>query len=149
MNEIASGRVESLAVRTKKNGPMREIAVGAVAQDGGLEGDLPVRAERGLTLLSREQWSDALTDLGCQLPWHTRRANVLVSGIALGPLIGRRIRIGEVELEVIAETEPCALMDRLYDGLRAALEPDCRGGVYGRVCRGGTIRQGDEVVPIE
>lgn len=137
--------VVGLAVRSRKQGPMREIESDLVAVDGGLAADIPVARDRGLTLLSREQWSEVQRELGVDLPWHTRRANVLVEGLPLGDLIGQRLRLGEVELEIIDETRPCEMMDRLHQGLRATLEPQRRGGVHGRVVRGGRLRLGDPV----
>lgn len=146
---MPSAHVLSLAIRTGKLGPMRELAEVAAHRDGGLEGDNRSSRERGLTLLSAEQWAAATAELGAELPWHTRRANVLVEGIDLPATIGRTLRIGEVEVAVLAETEPCGVMERQRAGLRAALTPDCRGGVYGRILRGGTLRVGDAVGLVE
>jgi hypothetical protein len=36
-------------------------------------------------------------------------------------------------------------MDQLHDGLRQALEPDCRGGVHGEVLKAGAIRVGASI----
>ena len=59
---------------------------------------------------------------------------------------GLLIKIKNVELEICAETEPCALMDKQYLGLRNKLEPNWRGGVCCRVISSGIITIGDEVV---
>jgi len=140
-----SGSVVSLAIRTGKLAAMRELKEVAAAAGGGLEGDNRSSRNRSVTLLAVEQWNLAIQELGVDLPWHTRRANVLVSGIDLASSIGRTLRIGEVEIAVVAETEPCEVMDRQQVGLRQALTPDCRAGVYGRIVRGGTLRVGDAV----
>jgi MOSC domain-containing protein YiiM len=142
-------RVVALAVRTAPRGPMRELDDVLAEEGAGLQGHGRVSNKRGVTLLSREQWDDVCRELGHDLPWHTRRANVLVEGVALGPLIGRRLRIGEVEVEVVAETEPCPRMDEAWPGLRAVLEPDCRGGVHGQIVRGGVIRVGAALEVLE
>jgi MOSC domain-containing protein YiiM len=39
-------------------------------------------------------------------------------------------------------------MDEARKGLRRALEPDMRAGVWGRVLTGGTIRLGDRVLVV-
>lgn len=137
--------VLGIAIRTSKNGPMREVDSAEVVAGGGISTDLPVSRSRGLTLLASEQWSEVRKELDAPLPWHTRRANVLVEGLKLGDLIGRRLKLGEIEFEVINETEPCGLMDQLHAGLREALKPECRGGVHGCVVRGGTLRIGDSI----
>lgn len=145
MDATPSPYVKSLAIRTAQAGPMQETTVATVQVDGGLEGDLPVTPDRGVTFLSAEHWEDVLRQLDLDLPWHTRRANVLVAGTTLGHWIGRTVRLGEVEVEIEAETTPCGLMDMIQPGLLDALVPDCRGGVYGRVRRGGVLRVGEHV----
>jgi MOSC domain-containing protein YiiM len=146
--ETEIGRVLGIAVRTAEGGPMREIDRAEAAVDCGLAGDLRSSPDRGVTLISAQQWRRALADIGADLPWHTRRANVLVDAASLEPLIGQRIRIGDVEIDVVAETKPCGVMDQLHQGLKMALAPDCRGGVYGRIVRGGALRVGDSVLRV-
>lgn len=143
------GKVSAIAIRTAKLGPMREIESANVVAGGGIDGDLPVRPERGVTLISKEQWAEVTGELGADLPWHTRRANVLIDGLRLSSLVGKRIRIGEVELAVHGETKGCAVMDALFEGLRAALKPEMRAGVHCEVIRGGRFAVGDRVVEVE
>jgi MOSC domain-containing protein YiiM len=139
------GKIIAIALRTSRRGPMREVDSATALAGGGLAGDHGGRGERGLTLLSAERWRETLEELGTDLPWHTRRANVLVSGLDLAALIGKRVRLGQIEIIVRAETDPCSEMERQFAGLQEALVPDCRGGVYGRIVVGGTIRVGDGV----
>jgi MOSC domain-containing protein YiiM len=142
---LGPGRVLAIAVRTRRGGPMREVPQTAARPDAGLDGDLPAGRDRGLTLIAREDWQAAIRELGADLPWHTRRANLLVEGLSMRALVGRRLRIGPVELAIVGETEPCQVMDDQHAGLRRALVPGCRGGVHGRVVRGGLIAVGDAV----
>jgi len=46
---------------------------------------------------------------------------------------------------VTCECDPCSRMEELAPGLKAALMPDWRGGVLGRVISDGDIVIGDEV----
>lgn len=149
MSSTTVGRVLAIAVRTAKNGPMREIESATARADAGIEGDLRVSTNRGITLISAADWRQATEELGVTLPWHTRRANVLVEGLTMADLIGHTVRFGQVTLEVRAETRPCELMDRLKPGLLQALKPDCRAGVCGRVLRGGEFAVGDAVEVLE
>jgi len=100
---------------------------------------------RSITLMSKEAWKDVCDELGADLPWHTRRVNLLVKGIDLPATLGKRVRLGEVRILVHGESKPCELMEKQHRGLRCALKPHCRGGVYGEVLEGGTIRLGDVV----
>ena len=138
-----------IALRTRPGGPMQEVREASAPVGGWLEGDHGGSAKRGITFLSHETWAQVNAALGTDLPWHTRRANVCVAGLGLFPLVGCRIRVGELELEILDETRPCDLMDRLHPGLQAALKPAGHGGVYGRILAGGALRIGDtiEVLP--
>lgn len=140
------GRVLGLALRSEPRGPMRVVESVRAVADGGLLGDLPASRERGVTLLAAGQWRQVQRELEAEVPWHTRRANVLVDADELGSLIGRTLRVGGAELVVTGETRPCGLMDEQHPGLRAALAPDKRGGVTARVSASGEIRVGDAVL---
>lgn len=143
------GRVLGIALRSRSRGPMNEVREASAAANGWLAGDHGGSPRRGITFLSREAWAEATDAVGVSLPWHTRRANVCVTGLDLLPLVGRRIRVGEIEVEILDETRPCDEMDAAHPGLQAALRPAGRGGVYGRVRVGGTVSVGDtiEVLP--
>jgi MOSC domain-containing protein YiiM len=146
MQQNNDSRVVAIALRPARKVPMQEVSAVQAAADGGLDGDHPASPDRGITLLAKAQWDSVVRELGVNLPWHTRRANVLVEGMNLAELIGKTVHLGEIEVAVKAETKPCARMDEIHPGLRAALEPDCRGGVYGRITVGGSITVGDAVV---
>jgi MOSC domain-containing protein YiiM len=137
--------IAGIAVRTSRRGAMQTIDEASAVPRGGLAEDIPVSRQRGITLLSRSAWAAAIAELGVELPWYTRRANVLVDDLALAETIGKTLRVGEVVLKIHAETEPCQMMDEQHLGLRNALEPECRAGVYGEVLVGGRLRIGDVV----
>ncbi|MBX9814490.1 MAG: MOSC domain-containing protein, partial [Sphingomonas sp.] len=84
-------------------------------------------------------------ELGADLPWWERRANLLVAGLDLPRAPGVVLRIGDVRLEVTIECDPCQRMDELLPGLQAALRPDWRGGICARVLSGGVVAVGDRV----
>lgn len=140
------GKVESIAFRLGKGSDMCETRCRRVIRGAGLEGEDRGKGARGMTLLSVEKWNDVLRALGVDLPWHVRRANVLVSGIDLASTIGGVFRIGDVRIRVRGETKPCGLMDDAHSGLRSALTADFRGGVHAEILGGGTICVGDEIV---
>ena len=128
---------------------MRELERADAQLGGGIAEDIEVKAHRGITLLAREQWQETVRELGVDLPWHTRRANVLTEGLRLQDLVGLTIRIGSVELHIHGETKPCALMDAYCDGLQAALAPDMRGGVHGQVIYAGSFAVGDPIAVLD
>ena len=142
-NEI--GKVLAIALRSVHRGPMFEVPEAQAYADDCLKGDHGSSTKRGLTMLASVQWRQAMAELGADLPWHTRRANVLIDADTLEPLIGRTIRVGRIGVRVHAETKPCGEMDRMLPGLTAALTPDCRAGVYGQILNNGVIRVADVV----
>lgn len=122
-----------------------EVEEAEVGGAGGISGDARGRKSgRQVTVLFREGWENACRELGVTLPWVTRRANLLIEGIA-PPREGGQLRIGDLVLEVTQETQPCHLMEAAHRGLKRALTPEWRGGVCCRVVRGGKIRVGDHV----
>jgi MOSC domain-containing protein YiiM len=72
------------------------------------------------------------------------RENITTRGIALGTLaLGKRLRAGEVLLEVTKPCTPCHLMDEIRQGLQEAIRG--RRGLLCRVVEPGRIRRGDRV----
>jgi MOSC domain-containing protein YiiM len=118
---------------------------GEVGIADGLKGDVRGKKPgRQVTVLFREGWESACGELGVELPWTTRRANLFIAGVPV-PREGARIVIGALVLEVTQETQPCRVMEAAERGLRRALTPEWRGGVCCSVIHGGTIRVGDKV----
>ena len=142
---IVSGVLKSIAYRPRDGEDMRETDRCRVRIGRGLERENRPGGRREITLLSEESWADACAELGVELPWYTRRANLLVAGLDLAEAISHTIRIGEVEVRIHGETHPCDFMDEQQFGLREALIPDCRGGVYGQVLVEGSVRTGDRI----
>jgi MOSC domain-containing protein YiiM len=122
---------------------MREADRQTLIKGAGLATEPGRNPNRGVTLLSAEVWRAVCDSLGRDLPWHTRRANVLVEGLDLASSIGQVLELGPARIHIHGETRPCALMDRACEGLRAALTGGCKGGVHGEVLSGGEVAVGD------
>lgn len=140
-------KLRGISIRKQSKAPMEELQAGWVTVDHGVEGDYRGKpGSRQVTVLSLEAWRDACAALGMELPWTTRRANLLVEGIRFSRAsVGDLLRIGALELEIVKETDPCQRMDAAQPGLKAALRPDWRGGVCCRVRKSGHVSVGDEV----
>ena len=143
--------LHGIALKTAKRGPMEQVSSAEVTVSSGIAGDWRGRGgllhRRQVTLISLQQWEATCKELGVNLPWTTRRANLCISGLEFEPRdVGAMIYIGPtVALEVTGETDPCRRMDEARQGLRAALMPNWRGGVTCRVVRAGTIQVNNQV----
>ncbi|MCS6863111.1 MAG: MOSC domain-containing protein [Abditibacteriales bacterium] len=139
------GKVVSIYLYPQRGAEPVEVNDAVAIVGKGLDGDQPRAFKRQVTLLSLEAWQQATAELGADLPPCTRRANIVLSGVDLSTTIGKSIRIGEMRLQVHGETMPCATMDAAKQGLKDALTPNMRAGVYGAVLEGGRVAVGDSV----
>jgi MOSC domain-containing protein YiiM len=145
-----SGNLVGIARARELGAPLEEMTSASISLERGIDGDARgLKRGRQVTVLFREGWEDACRDVGAELPWITRRANLLLANLDRPREAGGTLRIGDAELQITMETRPCDLMERSHTGLRAALRPDWRGGVCCVVRRGGEIRLGDraEYIP--
>ncbi|NND96562.1 MAG: MOSC domain-containing protein [Pirellulaceae bacterium] len=141
---MTSGRILGIATRNKSRAAMRLHQQIDVTVDHGLDGDFRGRrGPRQVTVLSEHAWQSACRELGTELSWTTRRANLLVDGLDLMHSTGAILQVGDVTLKVTSEADPCQRMNESSRGLMDALTPQWRGGVCCQVIRGGIIRVGD------
>ena len=120
-------------------------ATGEMSPVAGVIGDHGKSRRRQVSLLDEAAWRAACAELDTELIWTIRRSNVLVSNLDLEALIGRKIQLGSAVVEVVGEVVPCHVMDAAKKGLKHALKPNCRGGVYGRVIESGQVHVGDKI----
>jgi MOSC domain-containing protein YiiM len=139
------GIVQGIAVRDASRAPMKEQQQVEVTLQHGIVQDYRGTGLRQVTFLDIGQWQEVLAALGIDLPWYTRRANVLIEGIDLPITVGRRLQVGACRFAIGGETTPCERMDEIQPGLRRILTPALRGGVWGKVLQGGALHIGDEV----
>lgn len=142
-----AGRVEWIGLRPSRDQAMVAVERVEASTGGGLSGDRykGSNGQRGITLIQAEHLP-VIAHLAAQpdLQPHTLRRNVVVAGIPLVALKGRRFRIGTVVLE---GTEPCDPCSRMEEALGAGGYNAMRGhgGLCARVIEGGTFALGDAV----
>lgn len=143
---MATGKLIGIAWKKESYGDMIEVDHAFVSLLKGVADDFRGKpGNRQVTVLAREAYDHAFTDLGTNPDWKLRRANLLVEGLKLENSTGRKLKIGDVVLEITGETKPCYRMDEQLDGLKNALQPHWRGGVTCKVIAEGEIAQGDAV----
>jgi MOSC domain-containing protein YiiM len=146
-HEIAGGErwpvVAAIHVAPASRLPMRAVESVRVEAGLGIVGDRYHGTEhRHVTVQSKTALEAASEDVGNPVePGGTRR-NITVSHGDVPTTPGERIRIGDVDLEVVRVAAPCKLLDDVIGtGARSALR-----GRAGSVCRAlssGSIAVGD------
>ena len=143
-----AGRVDWIGLRPARDVPMRPVDSAEAMAGKGLSGDRygSGSGKRGITLIQAEHLPviAALAGHALVAP-ATLRRNVVVSGIPLIALKGRRFRIGEVLLEGTDPCDPCSRMEAAlgaggYNAMRGM------GGLCARILEGGSLRLGDAVI---
>jgi len=140
-------RLKAIAIKKLPRADMEVIDDAQITVANGIVGDFR-GSQRGrqVTIMSESAWQRTCREIESELPWTVRRANLLVDDIEFdASWIGKTLHIGEVELVVTGETDPCSRMDAQQPGLTAALTPEWRGGICCDVAKPGDIKIGDQV----
>ncbi|MDH5377137.1 MAG: MOSC domain-containing protein [Gammaproteobacteria bacterium] len=136
-----------IAIKRKKRAAMEALESAYISLERGVADDFRGKpSRRQVTVLSQKAWQETVSELGTDLPWTARRANLLIDDLDLEQTAGQVIRIGDVELQITQETDPCERMEEAAPGLLNVLDKHWRGGVCCRVIREGEVRLGDEVL---
>jgi hypothetical protein len=150
--EAGAGTVEAIMLAAAAEAPLRSVEVARAIAGRGLQGDryadgagtFSPGGGRGhdLTLVAAE----VLEEVGLD-PVDARR-NLIVRGIELDALRGRRFRVGAVQCLGQRRCEPCAHLELLTrPGVLRALVH--RGGLRADILLGGELRVGDPVQALE
>jgi MOSC domain-containing protein YiiM len=147
--KLAPGRLAWIGLRPTRRAPMLTVETGRLEPGRGLEGDRWAGAPTGgrqVTLIAAEHLAAIAAYLGLDgVPPERLRRNLVVAGINLLALKGRRFRIGDALLEHSGECHPCSRMEEElgpggYNAVRG------HGGITARVLEGAAIRIGDLVL---
>jgi MOSC domain-containing protein YiiM len=131
----------------QKDGPAVALEAARFIADFGLDGDWRSRKGRSrqITLIEVEALDRVARALAVpQVPPGASRRQVAVCGIALNDMVGKRLRLGPLLIEVDDLCDPCPNMEvKIGTGAQRAMA-GC-GGVCGRVIEGGVVRPGDPI----
>jgi MOSC domain-containing protein YiiM len=152
LNELQSiyakpGSVESLLVRPARAGGVKILDQVTALEDVGLQEDHYQNSggNRQVTLIQAEHLEVVASLLGVsKVPHELTRRNIVVRGINLLSLKGKRFKIGAAILEYSGECHPCSRMEKnlgpgAYNAMRG------HGGITAKVVIGGLIKLGDPV----
>lgn len=137
--------VAALHVAGERRAPMTAVDEVEARAGEGLVGDRYLGTRhRHVTVQSAEELEEAAGRRGAPVPAGLTRRNVTLDRGRVPTEPGARLRVGDVELEVVRRAAPCRVMDEVVgDGARRALHD--RGGAVCRILRSGRIAVGDTV----
>lgn len=152
------GQVEAIGICAEAGGSLVAVERVEAIAGRGLRGDRYAEeagefsdgtsGERDITLIAAEALERLERDHGIELSHLESRRNVLVRGIDVNTLVGRRFRIGEIECVGNELAEPCSYLQKLTQpGVLRGLVGD--GGLRGGIVHGGEIAVGDPVELID
>ena len=140
-----TGSLEAIWIKRAHRGEMDRVPTATLVTGRGIVGNADQGRRRQVTIIEQEAWDEMMRDLDAAVTPKARRANLLVSGLALAQSRDRILRVGPCRLRIGGETRPCERMDEALPGLRARMAVDWGGGVFAQVLEGGEISEGDEV----
>ncbi len=110
--------------------------------DRGIEGDRFETGRYPITFFSLEVAQEMEKELACNIDIEDFRRNIIISGVNLCELIGKRFSVGGVSFEGIAHCNPCTWMNAVI-GKGAYGLMKGRGGLRAKVIEGGDIALGE------
>jgi MOSC domain-containing protein YiiM len=155
---VPAGRIIGIHVTPEKGADPRPLDEVRAEPGKGLEGDRRHAAAAGsgeatepsreITLIEKEALDALARETDIRLTAADTRRNLLTEGVALNHLVEREFRVGELVLKGERLCEPCGYLEgRTAKGVVQGLLH--RGGLRARIVRGGVVRVGDEVSPVE
>lgn len=145
---LRPGRVVWIGLRPARRAAMLVVEEAGFDPEQGLIGDhysSRTGGARHVTLIQAEHLSAIASHLGRDaLAPELLRRNIVVAGINLAALKGRRFRLGSAVLEATGECHPCSRMEEIlgpggYNAVRG------HGGITARIVEGGEVAGGDAV----
>ncbi len=149
-DKAPTAHVEWIGISPGNRQPIEPRDEVTVAVGTGIDGDYHSKkktgGERQVTLMQAEHFALIAANTGRNsVNPDLFRRNIVVRGVELTSLIGRRFRIGEVVLAGTGPCTPCSRMDEnLGRGGRLAMKG--LGGLTAKVIEPGRIRVGDSVI---
>lgn len=145
------GKVVWIGVRPDRRVSLTELHEVMAVEDRGLAGDRHQKkgSARQVTLIQREHLDSIGSFLGkSEIDPQLTRRNLVVAGINLQSLKGKRFQVGEAVFEHTGDCHPCSRMEENlgkggYNAMRGL------GGITAKIIKSGKIRLNDALEPLK
>ncbi len=142
-------KVYKLGISTKNNQPIKEVNSIDVLASQGVIGDRHFKEFNDpynqLSLIESENIDYYNIKYGLNIPYLDFRRNVVTHGIQLNDLVGKKILVGNVELEGIDLCRPCRHLTEVLGQDKILKEFLRRGGLRCQVLSSSSIKIGDKI----
>ncbi len=113
------GEVLKLGITKNNNQPIKEVNSIEVLANKGIIGDRHFHEFNDpynqLSLIESENIDDYNIRFGLNIPYIDFRRNVITKGIRLNDLVGKKLKVGSVELDAIDLCRPCRHLTELLN----------------------------------
>tara|TARA_B100000424_G_scaffold251642_1_gene227301 strand:+ start:1835 stop:2281 length:447 start_codon:yes stop_codon:yes gene_type:complete len=141
--------VYKLGISTKNNQPISEVNSIDVIANQGVVGDRHFSEFNDpynqISLIESENIDYYNIKYGLNIPYIDFRRNIITKGIQLNNLVGKKILIGEVKLEVIDLCRPCRHLSETLGHENIIKEFLRRGGLRCQILTSSSIKINDKI----
>ena len=141
--------VLKLGITLNSNQPIQEKSSIEVHANKGIEGDRHFKdfndPYNQISLIESENIDDYNIRFGLNIPYIEFRRNVITKGIKLNDLVGKKIKVGNVELEAIDLCRPCRHLSEMLNQNNIIKEFLRKGGLRCQILSSSNIKVGDKI----
>ena len=99
-----------------------------------------------LTIIEKESIDSYNIKFNLDIPYLDFRRNIVTEGIRLNDLVGKKIKINQIDLEVIDLCRPCKHLQEKLSQDNIIKEFTRSGGIRCQILNTGKIKLGDELI---
>ena len=141
--------VFKLGIAAKNNQPIKEVNSIEVLANKGIVGDRHFNdfndPYNQLSLIESENIDAYNIKFGLDIPYINFRRNIITKGIQLNDLIGKKLQIGNVELEGVELCRPCRHLTEMLNQKNILKEFMRKGGLRCKILSSSKISIGDKI----
>ena len=141
--------VFKIGITANNNQPIKEVNSIEVIANKGIVGDRHFHEFNDpynqLSLIESENIDEYNIRFGLNISYIDFRRNIVTKGIQLNDLIGKKLSVGNVELEVIDLCRPCRHLTEMLDQRNILKEFLRKGGLRCQILSSSKISIGDKI----
>ena len=142
-------KVFKIGITGENNKKINEVKSIEVLENKGVVGDRHFNNYNDpycqLSLIESENIDEYNIKFGLDIPYINFRRNIVTKGIQLNDLIGKKLKVGNVELEGIELCRPCRHLTEMLDQKNILKEFMRKGGLRCQILSSSKINIGDKI----